>query len=666
VVHNDAVDVAWVLAQLAAGRFHNIVVSPGPGSPAAAADVGLCVALLQAAPAVPILGVCLGFQALALAHGGVVGPAPEPVHGRLSAVRHAGHPLFAGVPSGARYRVVRYHSLAVEESSLPACLEAVAWTCGGHCAPPTGRDAAGRGEADAAAASAADADAAAGAAGGGGGGVLMALAHRSLPHYGVQYHPESIATGYGAALLQNFRDLTAAHHGLPPQPPAARPAGPPGRRLPAAAWAQPDGNLDVRYVEVPRILSRLPGGTEALFRGVVLGGRGGDGSGSDALDDTFWLDTSAPDRGRFSFMGGRGGPLWRRLTYELPSLAQFAAAGGRPLPGTLTTVAADGRRTQRAALFWEWLEAELARWRLHVDAASAASLPFNFWGGLVGYLGYELKAECGGAAAHQADTPDAALLLADRLLAADHATGSVYAVAMHERGSAAAEAEAAAWVADTAASVERLAAAAAGAAGASAGAHGGAPAAPPGPEFELREGRQQYEANVEACMQVRLPPDVPRALPACSLRFTSRRAPLSPLAPLPCPPPPPPPTPHPLSTRSKPRPPCCRRPSAPASLTSSASPPPWPAPPRPRPGPSTPPSAPSTPSPTPPGSAWAAAAPPSAAPPPSASCAATAAARWRRSQSRAPPRAAPPRAPPPTRPPPPRWPPRRRTAPRTS
>lgn len=192
---------------------HHAHPLPLHSTPSAAA--GIALQLLRAQLPIPTLGVCLGFQALALAHGGTVTHAPEPVHGRLSSVRHAGHPLFAGIPSGLAYSVVRYHSLLVQEDSLPGCLEGIAWTCGAHHALQL---AGAGGQAD--------------SSGGGGGGdgsgssgsegLLMAVAHRSLPHYGVQFHPESVATGYGAALLRNFAALTAQFHGAPPPvlPPA--------------------------------------------------------------------------------------------------------------------------------------------------------------------------------------------------------------------------------------------------------------------------------------------------------------------------------------------------------------------------------------------------------------------------------------------------------------
>ena len=435
----------------------------------------------------------------------------------------------------------RYHSLAVEEASLPACLEPLAWTTGEHHAlalAGDGSSAGGKGSFNGEG----------GGAAGAGSRVLMALAHRSLPHWGVQFHPESVATRYGAALLQNFRDLTCAHHGLPRPPPHPCPAGPPGRAMPPRPWEAAGGRLALVHEALPSALEAA-GGSEALFlhlfargarreqdAGAALEGSGRDdgGSGSsltaEEAEDTFWLDSAtATDRGRFSFMGGRGGPLWRRVHYHLPSLEErkahsTATEGEAALPpGTLVETDALGRRAARRTALLPWLRALLARLRCRIDPALAAALPFDFWGGLVGYWGYELKAECGGAAAHASPLPDAAFFVADRLLALDHLTGAVHVLALYEAGGgngggngaaaaeaeAEAEAEAQAWVAATVAEVRRLCKqqrqsvqqqqhqqqqqqqqpeAAQGQR---------QPAPPP---FRLREGRAQYLANVGACM----------------------------------------------------------------------------------------------------------------------------------------------------------------------
>ncbi len=156
VVRNDAASVAELLGRRPAG----IVLSPGPGRPE---NAGICVPLLQARAAVPLLGVCLGHQALGHAFGAAVVPARELMHGKTSAVRHNGAGPFAGLPDP--FDATRYHSLVVAEETLPAELEPLAWS----------ED-----------------------------GTLMGMRHRELPYWGVQFHPESILTAAGPGLLGNF------------------------------------------------------------------------------------------------------------------------------------------------------------------------------------------------------------------------------------------------------------------------------------------------------------------------------------------------------------------------------------------------------------------------------------------------------------------------------
>ena len=162
VVRNDVESVPALLARNAAG----IVLSPGPGRPE---DAGVCVDLLRARPAKPLLGVCLGHQALGSAFGGTVSRAKVLMHGKTSEVEHGGQGLLAGLPSP--FVATRYHSLAVEEDNLPSSLEPLAWS----------ED-----------------------------GTLMAMRHRELPYWGVQFHPESVLTDTGLQLLQNFHDLCEA------------------------------------------------------------------------------------------------------------------------------------------------------------------------------------------------------------------------------------------------------------------------------------------------------------------------------------------------------------------------------------------------------------------------------------------------------------------------
>jgi anthranilate synthase component II len=162
VRRNDALTVAEALAMAPSG----IVISPGPSDPDRA---GICLELVRRAGQVPILGVCLGHQAIGQACGGRVVRAPEPMHGKLSAIHHDGSGVFAGLASP--FLATRYHSLVVARDSLPPSLRLTAWT----------ED-----------------------------GLVMGVAHRDRPIHGVQFHPESIASECGHALLKNFLALAAA------------------------------------------------------------------------------------------------------------------------------------------------------------------------------------------------------------------------------------------------------------------------------------------------------------------------------------------------------------------------------------------------------------------------------------------------------------------------
>jgi anthranilate synthase component 2 len=164
VRRNDEID-----AQAALGLHPEaIVLSPGPCDPDRA---GVCLALIAAAAETrtPLLGVCLGHQAIGQAFGGRVIRAPAIMHGKLDAIRHGGAGVFAGLPSP--FSATRYHSLAVERATLPPALEVTAEVADG---------------------------------------TIMGLQHRELPIHGVQFHPESIASEHGHALLANFLALARA------------------------------------------------------------------------------------------------------------------------------------------------------------------------------------------------------------------------------------------------------------------------------------------------------------------------------------------------------------------------------------------------------------------------------------------------------------------------
>ncbi|MBA3893807.1 MAG: aminodeoxychorismate/anthranilate synthase component II [Gemmatimonadales bacterium] len=166
VYRNDALSVEAVLGL----RPRAIVVSPGPCTPR---EAGISVPLIRAAAGrVPVLGVCLGHQAIGEAFGGKVVRADRLMHGKTTPIAHTGHPLFGGIV--APFDAMRYHSLVVSPDGLPAELEVTAWSDD----RPAGSE-------------------------------IMALCHRLLPVYGVQFHPESVGTAQGKRLLANFLELVA-------------------------------------------------------------------------------------------------------------------------------------------------------------------------------------------------------------------------------------------------------------------------------------------------------------------------------------------------------------------------------------------------------------------------------------------------------------------------
>ncbi len=347
VVRND--ELSW--AELAAGRdFDNVVVSPGPGNPDRESDFGVCAEAIREAE-VPLLGVCLGHQGLCSAYGAKVVHAPEAMHGRISAITHEDTGLFAGLPR--EFQVVRYHSLCVEQP-LPPELEGVAWTSDG---------------------------------------ILMAVAHRERPQWGLQFHPESICTDHGRALLARFRDLTIEHAGRRDGRPI-RLEGPP--RGPAAGGA----GLELR---IKRLDSAID--TERAFAHLY-----GDS------EHAFWLDSSMLDgRARFSFMGDASGPLGSTITYDVNSRELRVQTG-------------EEVRVLEESIF-DYLSREMRRLRHLSD-----DLPFDFNCGFAGYLGYELKADSGGSDAHASTLPDAFFVFADRMIAFDHLEGAAYVLGVCERG----------------------------------------------------------------------------------------------------------------------------------------------------------------------------------------------------------------------------------------
>ncbi|HHT58787.1 aminodeoxychorismate synthase component I, partial [Corynebacterium stationis] len=278
-------------------------------------DFAAACQVIEAARDIPVLGICLGHQGLALLNGARVRPAPEPKHGFISTVHHTGTGLFAGIPQD--FKVVRYHSLCVDDIDTTR-IRPLAWS----------ED-----------------------------GVLMGLEVLGRPHWGVQFHPESILTEHGRNIVENFLD-----------------------QEPPAKW-----KLAHREVS-------LPMNCEATFARL-----------KDAARDAFWLDSATADTGagRYSILGTNTGSQSASIRYDISRGNVQVARGGE-----ITTVETD------VLSYLQQLLAET------VDTEDLPELPFR--GGYVGFLGYECKALTVGPGVHSADTPDAYWVFPQAFVVFDH------------------------------------------------------------------------------------------------------------------------------------------------------------------------------------------------------------------------------------------------------
>jgi para-aminobenzoate synthetase len=350
VVNNDA--VSWRV--LSRSDFDAIVLSPGPGRPQRWHDFGVCKDILRYSE-IPVFGICLGHQGIGDLLEGGVSSAPMAMHGRLSRVRHDGTGLFEDVPQN--FEVVRYHSLAITSPMGPEGHE-TAWS----------ED-----------------------------GVVMGIEHRTRPMWGVQFHPESIATEHGLQIAKNFYAL--AERRVPSRPPSPKP----GRR---AGTLPPDPQTGPSSGEASgeaglRLISRTLEGeapTEHVYERLFA-----------EAEHSFWLDSAdAPTwLAQCSFLGTSAGADRCVLEYDVDAGAVEVNRGG------VHTVA-------HKPIF-DFLDRELARLAIEPPAVGRGLV-----GGYVGYLGYELKADCGSPNVHSSDLPDAALMLANRVVAVDHAAAKTY------------------------------------------------------------------------------------------------------------------------------------------------------------------------------------------------------------------------------------------------
>ncbi len=388
----------------ALGDFDAIVISPGPGTPHSHEDFGSLPVDTLRQRYIPVFGVCLGHQALCVAYGAKVVPAPAgPVHGRLSTVQldlRSNSPLWDGIPE--RFQVVRYHSLVADPATLAYDLVPTAWTADGPTA------------------------------------TLMAVQHARFPLFGVQFHPESISTEYGEQIAFNFATLAKKLKGARAVPWLSMRDNsipkPRARLLEKESDRSKRDSFEDLQVIV-RTIDHVNSDTQELF--------------SQLYHDTvpsFWLDSSSSSasasslsrcsspssssasdqiqtsRGRFSVMGGAEGPRAEIVTYSV----------SEKYVRILSRCSGHWCKQKKACSIFHYLNEQLR----NRNVSCPDDLPLEMNGGYVGFFGYELKKELPGVSvnSHNSELPDAWFLFADRVIILDHETYQAYLVAVVARG----------------------------------------------------------------------------------------------------------------------------------------------------------------------------------------------------------------------------------------
>ncbi len=413
VVRNDI--VSW--NALSRWDFDAIVLSPGPGRPERWHDFGVCADILRCSD-IPVLGICLGHQGLGHMLKGMVATAPVVMHGRRSAVKHLDSGLFADIPQD--FSVVRYHSLAVG-NQLGAEGRVTAWSDDG---------------------------------------IVMGIEHRRRPMWGVQFHPESVATEHGRKLVENFYQLAREHRSG-----RARRASP--QRMSRSAPRESHPVAKAWQLRSRQIDSEVS--AEPLFERMF-----------GSAEHAFWLDSAdAPTPlARASFLGSTMGPDRCVIEYDVErQLTSFARAEGTSVePGSIFAV----------------LDREVHA----MSVSPAPQLPAGLIGGFVGYLGYECKGDCGSPNVHSSDVPDAVLMFANRVVAIDHLHHRTHLFALCREDDASSEADAERWLKDTEMLVRAMLEQEPEIV-ASAGYEGPSDRSPV--RFRCGRGREQYLADIARC-----------------------------------------------------------------------------------------------------------------------------------------------------------------------
>ena len=310
-----------------AGEFSHVVISPGPGTPDNPQDFDAARHVIEAADQIPVLGICLGHQGLALLNGAGIKAAPEPKHGHISTICHTGTGPFANVPQD--FKAVRYHSLCVDDIDSTR-IKPLAWS----------ED-----------------------------GVLMALEVIGQPHWGVQFHPESILTEHGRTILENFLGQAT-----------------PGK------WKLQHREIALR-IDCEATFARLKEGAQ----------------------DAFWLDSATAETGagRYSILGTNTGSKAASIRYDISAQTVHVTRGGKRL-----NIETD---------ILSYLRELLAE---SIDIHHLPELPFR--GGFVGFLGYECKALTVGPGLHSADTPDAYWVFPQAFVVFDHRQANAHLCVVYD------------------------------------------------------------------------------------------------------------------------------------------------------------------------------------------------------------------------------------------
>jgi para-aminobenzoate synthetase len=374
IIRNN--ELTW--SELQDLTFDGVVISPGPGRPDVERDFGICGEVLSRLN-VPILGVCLGHQGLAHVHGGRIVHAPEPMHGRLSAIHHDNSALFSGIPDG--FIAVRYHSLVVAEP-LPPLLTKTAWT---------------------------------------GDGLVMGLRADGRDHWGVQFHPESICTEFGRQLLCNFLDIAAERKRSAPPHSRARCDVVVDRTASGQILHARSSTGSERYEVRCRTINRMFD-AESVFGNLFA---------ADPV--SFWLDSSMVQQGagRFTAMGsgiGRAGCLVR---YHAASrILTIVDGNGR-----------EERREQSIFDYLaeeiERRKCEVTDLEFDFNCGFVGYFGYELkWecGNRVRPPDSIVTDSRSKAPVHSAAAPDAMFLLADRLIVFDHLTATTHLLSLIRTG----------------------------------------------------------------------------------------------------------------------------------------------------------------------------------------------------------------------------------------